>query len=72
MKIPLSLFGVQQTAWMEPQNDPWSDYSYWGEDYVVPEHDFDECVNDVNSVGCAVTRMFWSYQIITILRYLIH
>ena len=23
--------------WMEPQNDPWSNYSHWGEDYVVPE-----------------------------------
>ena len=32
--------------WMEPQNDPWSNYSHWGEDYVVPEHNFDECVND--------------------------
>lgn len=32
--------------WLKDNLDPWSDSPYWGEDYVKPNHEFKECVND--------------------------
>ena len=32
--------------WMQNGNDPWSEYPYWGSNYVPPTHQFDECVDD--------------------------
>ena len=32
--------------WMNSGVDPWSDYPYWGNKYVQPNHNFKQCVND--------------------------
>ncbi|MGY8923242.1 MAG: carboxylesterase family protein [Flavobacteriales bacterium] len=32
--------------WMNKGVDPWSEYPFWGEDYIQPEHDFKSCVDD--------------------------
>ena len=46
-----SVWGVT-SWWMQEGNDPWSNDSYWGTNYVPPEHDFDECVNDMLRWKC--------------------
>ena len=40
-----SVWGAEDW-WLDDGNDPWSDYPYWGDDYVFPNHQFDDCVND--------------------------
>jgi|TARA_B100001741_G_C16508008_1_gene578209 predicted esterase len=32
--------------WMNYGVDPWSEYPYWGNDYVQPNHNFKDCVDD--------------------------
>ena len=32
--------------WLKEGLDPWSNSPYWGDDYVKPDHQFKDCVND--------------------------
>ncbi|MFL2587269.1 MAG: hypothetical protein ACJ0QA_00515 [Flavobacteriaceae bacterium] len=32
--------------WLKDGLDPWSNSPYWGDDYVKPDHQFKDCVND--------------------------
>ena len=32
--------------WKNRGTDPWSEYPYWGDNYVQPKHNFESCVND--------------------------
>tara|TARA_Y100000996_G_C22474199_1_gene623446 strand:- start:53 stop:1015 length:963 start_codon:yes stop_codon:yes gene_type:complete len=32
--------------WLKEGLDPWSDSPYWGDNYVKPDHQFKDCVND--------------------------
>ena len=32
--------------WKNRKSDPWSEYPYWGDNYIPPNHNFKNCVND--------------------------
>lgn len=32
--------------WKNRKLDPWSEYPYWGDNYITPNHNFKNCVND--------------------------
>ena len=32
--------------WKNIKSDPWSEYPYWGDNYIPPNHNFKKCVND--------------------------
>ena len=32
--------------WKNRKSDPWSEYPYWGDSYIPPNHNFKNCVND--------------------------
>ncbi len=38
-QLPNSAWGVK-TWWMYAGSDPWSEYPYWGSEYVDPDHNF--------------------------------
>jgi len=40
-QTPNAAWGVSKW-WMLKGNDPWSEYPYWGNDYVMPDHVFED------------------------------
>jgi len=38
--------------WSNNRSDPWSNFPFWGEDYVIPNHNFEKCVNDLLRWRC--------------------
>ena len=40
-----SYWGVKPW-WSKNGLDPWSEFPYWGDDYVAPNHRFERCVDD--------------------------